>query len=145
MDRAVVPFRHWHMAWLLAAGEPEGGRTEFGDSTLQVLETQNSWTGVVDGEPVACGGTIEQWKGRHIAWTCMNPRSGRHMSFITRAVLRNLETIEGRIELTVRRDFEQGHRWARILGFEIENPPGVLLAYGPLGEDHVGYVRFNKR
>jgi hypothetical protein len=79
-----------------------------------------------------------------VAWTYMSPRSGRHMSFITRAVLRNLATIAGRIELTVRRDFEQGHRWARILGFAVENPPGILAGFGPMGEDHVSYVRFNK-
>jgi hypothetical protein len=139
MDRAIVPFRRWHVDWL-GTDEPK-----MDADTLQVLETQNSWTAVVDGEPVACGGTIEQWKGRHNAWTYMSPRSSRHMMLITRAVLRNLETIKGRIELTVVRDFEQGHRWARMLGFSIENPPGILQAFGPLGEDHVGYVRFNKR
>jgi hypothetical protein len=138
MVRAIVPFRRWHIGWL-QTDEPT-----LDEAALPVLEQQNSWTAVVDGEPVACGGTIEQWKGRHVAWTYMSPRSGRHMSFITRAVLRNLATIAGRIELTVRRDFEQGHRWARILGFAVENPPGILAGFGPMGEDHVSYVRFNK-
>ena len=44
-------------------------------------------------------------------------------------------------ESTVRRDFALGQRWARMLGFEIETP--VLRQFGPEGEDHVGYVKFN--
>ena len=41
--------------------------------------------------------------------------------------------------MTVLKDFKQGHRWAKILGFELETP--TLRAYGPAGEDHAGYVR----
>ena len=142
MDRAVVPFRRWHLVWLLEAGKAEGGQAQFDTDTLMVLEKHNSWTVVVDGEPMACGGTLLQWQGRHIAWTYLNVKSGPHMRFITRAAQDGLAKIRGRVESTVRCDFEAGHRWMRILGFEVETER--LKAYGPEGEDHTGYVRFNK-
>lgn len=140
MDKRVVPFCRWHMAWLHQDGNPP----PFGTDTLLLLEKQNCWTVVVDGEPVACGGTLMEWPGRHIAWSYMSERTGPHMSFITKAVRKGLEQVKGRIEMTVRHDFAQGHRWARILGFRIENPPGILERYGPEGEDHVAYVRFGE-
>jgi hypothetical protein len=43
--------------------------------------------------------------------------------------------------MTVRKDFVQGHRWAQMLGFEMETPE--MKAYDPQGATHVGYVRFN--
>lgn len=127
------------MAWLM----PEGQPAPFDADTLLVLEKQNSWTVVADGNPVACGGTMQQWPGRHLAWVYLNDSTGPHMRFITRAVQSRLAKVQGRVEMTVRADFAQGHRWARILGFRIENEPGILRAFGPKGEDHVSYVKFN--
>ena len=138
--REVVPFRRWHMAWLHAEGEAVGGML-VDPGTLQVLEKLNSWTAVVDDAPVACGGTMLQWPGRHIAWAYLNQKTAPHMLWLTREAKKKLQRVDGRIEMTVRHDFEQGHRWASILGFKIETP--VLQAYGPLGENHVGYVRLN--
>lgn len=137
----VVPFQRWHIRWLAGKGQAVGGNLEWTTDTLVQLEKQNSWTGVVNGEVVACGGTIEQWQGRHLAWMYLDGDTGKHMLFITREVKKKLAALQGRIELTVRHDFETGHRWARLLGFEIENPPGILRAFGPFGEDHISYVR----
>lgn len=130
------------MAWVQKAGAAEGGDFRHDIATLMTLEQQNSWTVVVDGEPVACGGTMMQWPGRHQAWMYLNKDSGQHMLLVTRAVRRALDKVAGRVELTVRSDFEQGHRWAKMLGFTVESPK--LEAFGPEGEDHTGYVRFNK-
>ena len=139
MDRRLVPFQRWHMAWL-----QEGDSVpKFDVDTLLALEKQNCWTVVADGDPVACGGTLLQWPGRHQAWMYLNSKTGPHMRFITKAVKAGMDKLQGRIEMTVRADFAQGHRWARILGFRIENEPGILRAFGPEGEDHVSYVKFN--
>lgn len=138
----LVPFRRWHLDWIKSGGEAVGGEGGLTPEVLAALERQNSWTAVVDDAAIACGGTMLQWPGRHIAWVYLNAQAGPHMGFITKAVLKQLEQIEGRVELTVRKDFEKGHRWARMLGFKVETP--TLEAFGPLGEDHVGYVRFNK-
>ncbi len=139
-SRAIVPFRRWHLAWLIGDGKAMGG-VVMDTSTLMSLETQNSWTAVVDGGPVACGGTIQQWPGRHTAWAYLPARSGPHMRMITLAAGKTLAKPQGRIEITVRSDFAAGHRWAQMLGLERE---ALFRAYGPEGEDHVGYVRFNK-
>lgn len=139
MIRKVVPFRRWHYDWLGPAAE--GSTVKIEAALLEMLEAQNSWTGVVDGDVIACAGTIQQWPGRHVAWAYLSHTSGPHMGWITRQVRKNLEGVQGRIELTVRADFEAGLRWAKLLGFDIETPR--LRQFGPAGEDHVGFVRFN--
>lgn len=142
MTRAIVPFRRWHLVWLLEAGAAVGGQAQFDIDALMTLEKQDSWTAVIDGQPMACGGLLLQWPGRYTAWTYLNELAGPHMRFITRAVQEKLDRIVGRVETTVRSDFEKGHRWMRILGFEVETER--MKGYGPEGEDHTGYVRFNK-
>jgi hypothetical protein len=112
-------------------------------ATLMHLERcPNIWTLTWDEEPLLCGGTIEQWPGRHIAFAYLNKTTGSHMIFTTKEAVRLLNNAKGRLEFTVRKDFEKGHRWARLLGFTVETP--LMRAFGPEGEDHVGYVKFNK-
>lgn len=139
MTRKVVPFKRWHLDWLGEAAEP--GPFSLSDAVLRQLESANSWTGMVDGEVVACAGTIAQWPTRHIAWALLGRNSAAHMLWITRCVRKNLKHVKGRIEMTVRADFPQGQHWAEILGFHVETPE--MPMYGPEGETHVGYVRVN--
>lgn len=142
MEYLVTPFRAHHYEWLRESNPTaDGGMFVATRPLLLQLEQQNSWTGVVDGLPIACAGTYVQWPGRHTAWAYLGKNTGPHMKWITKAVIANLAGVKGRIELTVRADFEIGQRWARMLGFEVESPR--LKAFGPLGEDHVGFVRIN--
>lgn len=134
----LVPFKAWHMEWLMGRGDAVGGGF-LTPEMLIALEAGQSWTGEADGVAVACGGLVEQWPGRYTAWVFMNQDARRHMLAITRAVRSVMGAVKGRIEMTVRCDFAAGHRWAKMLGFEVETP--VLKAFGPEGEDHVGYVR----
>lgn len=139
-DFRVVPFRRWHYWWLAGASpSAEGGNYAMTEDQLVALEGQNSWTAVVDGEVVIIAGTIEHWKGRHQAWAYFARNTGPHMLAATRAVKKNLLGVRGRVEFTVRKDFEKGQRWARLLGFEVETP--LMKGYGPEGESHIGYVR----
>ena len=138
MIRRIVPFRLPHWKWL---GPDVEGELDFPPSPG--LELPTSWTAMVDGDPVAIGGTWEVWPGRHIAWAAMNAAVRPHMGYVTAAARRVLDAAEGRVEMTVRKDFEQGHRWARLLGFQVETPE--LLHYGRKGETHVGYVRIRCR
>jgi hypothetical protein len=141
MIRDVVPFKRWHYAWLADQGPAvdQIGDLAMNKEVLATLEAHNTWTGVVEGEPIAVAGTMLLWPGRHMAWAHMTPATGPHMLWITQATLKNLEQVKGRVELTVRADFIAGHRWAKMLGFLIETP--CLKQYGPTGEDHVGYAR----
>ncbi|ODU28989.1 hypothetical protein [Sphingopyxis sp. SCN 67-31] len=43
-----------------------------------------------------------------------------------------------RIAMDVREDFDAGHRFAKLLGFEAE---GLMRAYGPNRENHMLYAR----
>jgi len=144
MTHKVVPFRRWHLSWLIDAGPPASGVQVQGLDMVRYLESQHSWTVLHDGTPLLCGGLILQWPGRYTGWAYLNQLTAAHMVYVTRRTRRWLASVKGRIEITVRRDFPQGHRWAQLLGFVVENQPGILEAYGPEGEDHVAYVRMNK-
>ena len=141
MSYVLVPFKRWHVDFLLENGSTEGTTFRPDEATLKLVEdAENSWTLVHGADPVACGGTTQAWPGRHLAWMLISKLAAPHMLAITRRVKAGLEGLKGRIELTVRHDFQAGHRWAKMLGFEVETP--LLAAYGPAGEDHVGYVLF---
>jgi hypothetical protein len=142
MNRIVVPFRSWHFEWLLAGGKPSDGfDIKFSPEALRQLERENTWTGVVDGDPVACAGTICQWPGRHSAWAYLGLNTGPHMLWLTLETAKRIATVKGRIEASVRSDFSAGQRWMKMLGFSVETP--CMKSFGPQGEDHVGFVRFN--
>lgn len=142
-DLRVVPFRGYHYEWLRNVRKSaEGGLVlTLTPAILAEMERANSWTGVLDGEPIVCAGTMEQWPGRHLAWAYVSRGTLPFLPWITENVKRKIENVRGRIEFTVRADFPAGQRWAKRLGFEVETP--LLRAYGPEGEDHIGYVRFN--
>lgn len=96
------------------------------------------WT-VLDasGRPAACGGFYRQWEGRAIAWAFLT--KGAPMLAITRAVLEVLAQGEFlRVECWVDVDFQAGHRWAALLGFERE---GLMRSFGLGGRDNVLYAR----
>lgn len=137
--RAIVPFKTWHLDWL-EAKSPSVVR--FDERAKRELEGQNSWTAVLDGEVIACGGTIQQWPGRHLAWTHLGPHTKSHMVWLTRAVRSKLAAVKGRVEMQVLFSFEAGHRWAEMLGFMLETP--IMVAWGPEGADYSGYVKINR-
>lgn len=95
---------------------------------------------LVDGDEVfACAGILPQWPGRSTCWALLGEVAGRRMVELHRAVLRSFEMHPARrIETTVFTGFEEGHRWARMLGFERE---GRMRAYAPGGEDCDLYAR----
>jgi len=136
----IVPFRRWHLEWL--GPEAEGGDFKLPWEAAQQLENSKlCWTGLYDGQPIVCGGVAQIFSHRHQAWMLLDMRTGRHMLWITKQVSAYLQKIRGRIEFSVRADFEQGQRWAKLLGFEVEAP--LLKQYGHDKADHVGYVRIN--
>jgi hypothetical protein len=142
-DYKVVPFKRWHVGWLLEDGDAEQGAFQPGNDALVAIEKLGtSWTIVLDGQPLLCSGTIEQWPGRHMAWAYLSRHTGRHMYYVTMRVIEYLARAQGRIETTVRADYEKGHRWAKMLGF---TPEAYMWGYGPDGEDHVSYVMFNDK
>lgn len=74
----------------------------------------------IDGRILACVGIVEVWEGRSLAWAVLSVHAREKMLSITRETKRLMDTVKGRMEITVASDFEMGHRWARLLGYKLE-------------------------
>jgi len=103
----------------------------------------NGWayTGFVNDKPIACIGLLPIWQGRGMAWAYISCEAvGRQFIPIHKAVSRFLDACYlQRIEMTVDCEFEAGHRWARMLGFEMEAE--CMKSYRPDGGDCSLYAR----
>lgn len=94
---------------------------------------------VTDGpDIIAVIGLIRQWDGCERAYALLSDKAGPSMLSITRQVRAYLEkcTVR-RVEAAVQRNFEAGHRWARLLGFQ---PEGWMRKYWN-DEDAMLYAR----
>jgi len=92
-----------------------------------------------DKRAIACGGVAEYWPGRGEAWMLLSPM-GPDFLAVTRIVSRFLSVCPvNRIEAAVEVDFEPGHRWAKLLGFQLDAP--LLRSYLVNGKDCSLYSR----
>ena len=108
---------------------------------FKLLEDHWSNTVMKDGVPILCGGVIEFWKNRGGLWAIVSKDCGpKEFVAVHRLVQSFLASLPyARLEFHVDVDFEQGHRWASLLGFEMEAPR--LRAYQPNGRDAALYAR----
>lgn len=111
---------------------------EYGRKVLAACRAATIWSN--DGVIVAIVGVVAVHPGRAQVWTMLARNAGQHLLGLTRAVKMLLKGFGdyGRLEATVRTDFEPGHRWARLVGFEREC---TMRRFGPDGQDHDLYVR----
>ena len=136
----VVPYRPEHLTLMRVQPAQAYMRPfiEVGDYA-DALAASPAYTGMIGEQPVVCAGIILQWEGRAFAWALVSEDCCAHLFAATRAVARFLALRdERRIETTVRSDFAEGARWARMLGFERE---GKMRAYSPDGRDYDLYAR----
>lgn len=137
----VVPYKAEHLI-AIALQERQQYLGPFIDEALaETLEVDGwSWTGIQDGEVLACSGVQMIWKDRGLAWAYLSEHAGAHFLNIHRAVKNFLDTCGvRRVEMTVDCRFHQAHRWAGMLGFQME--AGRLKAYTPNGDDVSLYAR----
>lgn len=86
-----------------------------------MLESQFAFTAMEGEQVVAVGGIVEVWENRGLAWTFIDRRAGAHFPALHKAVKQVLDLVPyRRIEAETACDFEQGHRWLRMLGFKLE-------------------------
>ena len=89
------------------------------------------------GVVLACGGLFMQWEGRASAWAFLSPATP--MRLATRCAREMLDSCGiRRVECWVDVDFQAGHRWARLLGFNLE---GRMAGFSPEGRDMDLYSR----
>lgn len=120
-------------------------RPYISDQQRKELEKSDmAYTGKVNGRVVFCAGVVSYWPGRGEAWAVLENDCRKEFYAIHRIVHRFLEVCPlRRIEATVDYDFKPGHRWAKMLGFEVEAPR--LKGYMPDGRDSVLYALVRDR
>jgi hypothetical protein len=131
----IVPFEPEHLQTLLlqpsqAMLQPTLSDPEYGQSLAHAGPAYS----LVDGDVVfASAGFVPQWRDRAVVWALISAEVSPHMVTLTRAVRRALQLHHfRRVETSVACDFEQAHRWAKMLGFERE---GRMRAFTPDGQD----------
>jgi len=108
----------------------------------QALEEEDwSYTGMIGDTPIACAGILPMWQGRGLAWAYISCNAAKqNFVAVHKSISRALQACYlQRIEMTVDCEFEPGHRWARLLGFELEAER--MKAYRPDGGDCSLYAR----
>jgi len=132
----VVPCTPDHLRSIESLSPPESRRV-----TLQNLEESNAValvleeyarTLLIDEVVAACFGVWPMWPGVARAWSDLSELALRHPKALHGAVRSQLSGVQeslglARVEAVVRHDFEEGARWVKHLGFELE---GTMANYG---------------
>ena len=104
------------------------------------LESQWAFTALDGEQVVAVGGVMEMWENRALAWAFIDRRAGGYFPSLHKAVKRVLDLLPyRRIEAETPCSFEQGHRWLKMLGFELEAER--MRAFRVDGGDSALYAR----
>ena len=100
-----------------------------------------SFTGLDGDKVIACAGIIKLWEGRCMVWSYLADDAGKYMPAIHKATKRMLDVVEfSRIEAVVDEGFVEGHRWIKMLGFELETQE-PMRKYMPNGNGAYLYAR----
>jgi hypothetical protein len=84
-------------------------------------------------------GAEQVWEGRMIVWALLSQNIGLTMPIIHRHMVKFLSRLDARrLEAYIDVGFAPGHRWVKMLGFEVE---GYMKSFRPNGDDMVLYAR----
>jgi len=111
------------------------------------------YSGFYGDQILISGGIIKQWEGRYLGWALVSKEAKNHMLKITKFAQWWFDELQARtpdmirLEANVDKDFSQGQKWVKLLGFipehgTIEN--STMEAYGLNGRDVVMYKRIRK-
>jgi len=108
-----------------------------------ISETTDIWVGEHEGKIIAMGGVVEIWNNRGEAWMLISKHAKFSLMLSVHKEVANYlkRSNYRRIESTVDVGFKQGHRWMKMLGFELE---GYLKAYRPDGKDMILFARVRR-
>lgn len=120
----VVPYKAEHLTGLMVQGAQQYLRGYINLENAKAVEPYPAFTGIAsDGRVLGCAGILPLWNGRAQSWAFLGGGLDHQFVAIHRAVRRFLDTCGvRRIECTVDAGFEEGRRWAGMLGFRLETP-----------------------
>ena len=138
----IVPYKAEHLISVVAQESQAYLSRWITPEQSRALEGPYAFSAIDGDKVLGCAGVVEHWPGRGLAWAYLDKDIGRNMVGVHRAVKRFFEVCPvRRIEAAVDVNFDAGHRWVQMLGFELETVR--MKAYRPDGGDCAMYVRIN--
>lgn len=94
------------------------------DNHLTLVDWNNlrGYTVFVGDKPIFCGGMFKMYGHRFVAWSLIAWNAGKYLRAIMRRINRYFRIFYRgcRIECTVDISFKAAHRFAKLLGFQLE-------------------------
>ena len=145
----IVPFENKHAEYMLNQGlnskvlelKPEHKKYAY-----YLQEAGMSFTGLVDGKPIAAGGVFKLWDGVAEGWVLATKEIFKYPIFCAKHIKNRTNIIIKtqnikRLQTSVKADCDMALRFAGWLGLK---PEGRMVNYGPDGSDFIRYARIIK-
>ena len=105
-----------------------------------------SFTGIINGKPIAAGGVFHLWDGVAEGWVLATKEIFKYPIFCAKHIKNRTEIIINthnikRLQTSVKADCQMALRFAGWLGLK---PEGKMIGYGPDGSDFIRYARIIK-
>lgn len=136
----VVPFKAQHFWSLPVQPAQEYVMDYVAPGEIAGLEKQASFSCVDGGDVFMCYGWVPVYATRAMLWAYISKDAGPKFASLHRIALDLINRLQfRRLEMEVDHGFEQGHRWAKMLGFTCEAP--LLKGFRLDGGDSSLYAR----
>lgn len=117
----VEKFQKQHLDAIILQERQKGLEYLETSDLFNMLESEDSYSVMEEDEVLCCAGVVKLNEGRGVAWAYLADELNAKMVGVTRAVKRYLRLAPfHRIEMHVDCNFEEAHRWAKMLGFNME-------------------------
>ena len=137
----IIPYRAEHLRSLQLQDAQIELSKLISYEQQKALKNEHAYTFVDDGEILLCAGVMPLWEKRAIIWSYFSRNAGRKMRAIIRATVLILDEMPfDRIESAVEENFSQGHRFNKLIGFNLETPE-PMQKYFPTGSAAFLYSR----
>lgn len=141
MTVEFTPFRAGHLEYLVP--QPAQRREHaalLASGAADLLESYVALTAWHQSRCLGMAGCLPVHRYRAVVWMLLSEDAGPHILTISRKIKRVLAQAPWkRIEITVTATFENGQRFARLIGGKLETPEPMKL-YGPDGDDQYMYA-----
>ena len=145
----IVPFKNKHAKQILNIGlnsELLELKPEHRKYAYYLEEVGMSFTGIINGNPIAAGGVFHLWDGVAEGWVLATKEIFKYPIFCAKHIKNRTEIIINthnikRLQTSVKADCQMALRFAGWLGLK---PEGKMIGYGPDGSDFIRYARIIK-